>query len=86
MPIKEERLIHRRVPKDDLGQSLLTAGHGRKRNRLGGLGDPLNNPGILDREKTFRDYQKQNHGEDQGSRGHHQSGLLSQRTQRKVLP
>ena len=70
------KALHRRVFEDDIGKRLLPAGHGRERNRLGRLGDGLNDARVLHREEPLRHDNVQHDGEEQRRRGHDQDGRL----------
>jgi len=68
--------FHRRIRQDDFGQRLLALTHGRKGNRLRRLGNTLDHPRVLHREKALGHHQVQHHGKTQRGDGHQQGQRL----------
>ena len=68
--------LDRRVGENDLRQFLLALAHGRKGNRLRRLGNTLDHPCVLHREKTLGHHQVQHHRKPQGGDRHQQRQRL----------
>ena len=61
-------MVDVRVLQDGLGQRLLAAGHRVEGGGLRGLGDDLDQPGVLQRKEALRDHDVEQRGQAQGQR------------------
>jgi hypothetical protein len=69
---------HRRVLQHHVGHRLLALGHRGERDRLPGLGDALDRPGVLHREEALGHQHIQQHRERQRAGGHQREPLARQ--------